>query len=764
MTIPEFLRAGIRRLGLPVTRIVPTREAVSTGYSFDRKGLSPGVDVGKGDPLMIFGSTNGKVISDTSAMNSYYGWVYICVRALAREAASMEFQLFKVGKTEEQYEHEILDLLDGVNEFQTGPELKATIAMHLKLTGNAYLLMTDAKGTPVKNDTQKPDCLYTLNPGNVKVNLDKTSFPWRIAGYTYRIENARYEYEPYQIVHIKDPDPGNPYVGRGVVESVAAWIDLDRYLTESNRQFFLNGARLGGVLQSDTVAEAELNALRISWEAAHSGVENAHKIVVLPKGVKYVATQIGPKDMDFEVLSKDTADKILAAFNVSRTVIGTMESDTNRATAETADYVFAKRTIKPMMDLIVSYLNEFLVPRYGEGYYLSFLDPTPEDKAFRIQEMQAMVASKAIMSADEARARYAGLGPIENGDQVMTDSLAVPLGKVISQSVPPPGKGQKGVDAAPGAADKSLQPRRVPTTQAARNSKKRSAILKDISAQLAAAAASIMATKQPHAMSHDEYGEVWKKVDAAARESEVKMTKAFKELDEKQMKIVLAKLPALVGGGKSVRKKDTVDSGDLFDEDSWVNATIDLNSPILYDLYRAESLRASGQYGTPVDATTIQRVQDSLNRAIALMARNYQQSTLDMLLEKINAGMADGSGLDAITEQVRGVYEFSEQYRAERVARTETWRTANDATKEGWKQSGTVVTIKWFTADDGSVCPFCKEFDGKTVGIDENFADKGDSLDAGGETLDLNYDNIGNPPLHVNCRCYIQPDELAGLE
>ena len=64
---------------------------------------------------------------------------------------------------------------------------------------------------------------------------------------------------------------------------------------------------------------------------------------------------------------------ILAGFRVGKTILGTAESDTNRATAETADYVFAKRTIKPLMQMIVSYLNEFLVPRYGDDVYLGFL-------------------------------------------------------------------------------------------------------------------------------------------------------------------------------------------------------------------------------------------------------------------------------------------------------------------------------------------------------------------------------------------------------
>ena len=101
---------------------------------------------------------------------------------------------------------------------------------------------------------------------------------------------------------------------------------------------------------------------------------------VLPKGAKLEHTGITHKDMDFSTLTDATRDRILAGFRVSKTILGTAESDTNRATAETADYVFSKRTIKPKMLLIVSYLNEFLVARYGEDLYLTFIDPVPRTK------------------------------------------------------------------------------------------------------------------------------------------------------------------------------------------------------------------------------------------------------------------------------------------------------------------------------------------------------------------------------------------------
>jgi capsid portal protein len=88
-----------------------------------------------------------------------------------------------------------------------------------------------------------------------------------------------------------------------------------------------------------------------------------NRIAVLPKGVKWSPAGSSPKDMDFKSMSEDMRDRILALFGVSKTILGTAESDTNRATAETADYVFSKRVVKPHMQLICGFLNEKLVPR-----------------------------------------------------------------------------------------------------------------------------------------------------------------------------------------------------------------------------------------------------------------------------------------------------------------------------------------------------------------------------------------------------------------
>lgn len=380
-----------------------------------------------GDPLAIYKPTGAKAVSPAKAMASFNGWTFAAVNAIAREISNIQFRLYQVNGEdhEELSDHPLMTLLDGVNERMTGIELKYVMAAHLELTGNCYLLLDGAT-----SDTTPPQALYPLNPGSVRVKLDKSTFPYKLSHYEFTLEGKVYTFQPYQILHLKYPDPNDLFVGIGFVQSIPSWINSDNYLMEYNRKYFLNGAQIGLYIQTDTNIEGNIDRIRKGFDNRQAGVENAHRVPVMPKGVKIEHTGVTHKDMDFPVLADVTRDRILAAAGVSKTILGTAESDTNRSTSETADYVFSKRTIKPKMLLIISYLNEFLVPRYGDDLYLTFIDPTPEDKAARTTEMNAAAGTGVpIMTQNEARKNYLGLGPVEGGDQLLKPSTLEPVGQ-----------------------------------------------------------------------------------------------------------------------------------------------------------------------------------------------------------------------------------------------------------------------------------------------------------------------------------------------
>ena len=644
-------------------------------------------------------------------MGTYNAWTYAAIRAISEELAKISFRLFQVNKDgvhEEIFDHELLDLLDGVNPFQTGYELRYLTGSHLELAGNSYWLLDG-----VEKDTDKPKAIFLLNPKYT--NPVPAPLPEFIKGYSYSIDGKTVTYKPAQILHLKYPDPNDPYQGIGTVQAILDWIDSDNFASEVNLNYFKNGARLGGLLSSDNaITDAQMKVLRASFENLYKGAGNAYRVAVLPKGVKYDEASSNPKDMDFANLQQVMRDKILAGFRVPKTVLGGSESETNRATAETSNYVFAARTIKPKMEMIVQQLNEFLVPRYGDNLYLDFVDPVPEDRLQKTEEMKAALAGQPVMSVNEAREEYFGLDGIDNGENVMTDFSKIALGKPKPKSVNRSGRKTS-------TADKK------PSTRGAKNTKARKVMSEEIAKRVAD---SIDASKKQFedvkvkaqfsllSLSHSEYEVLYKGFVLRVTRYENLMVEGIKKFNNDQKAVVLANLDRFFD-----KKGWKIAVEDIFNREAWVGAMIDLSNPILTDLYTTEGAEAMQLLGSSGFRLTSE-VRLALERAMKLLAESYNDTTLGLLKDGIEEGLAEGASLPELTSKISNIYAFSDEVRAAQVARTETFRIANDSTKEAWKQTGVVKTIKWYTAADEMVCPWCDNMNGKVIGIDDNFYDK----------------------------------------
>jgi len=716
------------------------------GYSVD--------DMIGSDPMRIMRPGSSKKVSPDKALAKISGWTFAAINAIASEISTVEFKLFQIAKDgshEEQFEHDLLDLLEAGNPTQTGVEIRYTMSGHLEATGNAYLLMMG-----VKSENDKPEALFLLNPAEMEVDLDRTIYPYVLKGYKYTHESRKYYYKPYEIIHLKIPDLNDPYQGIGPLQSIAGWIDIDNFADEFNRQFFLNGARMDGVFETDYTNEEQVAALKLTYESNHQGPENAHKVGILPKGVHYKSTQSTMKDMDFGVMGDKSRDKILAGFRVSKTILGTAESDTNRSTAETADYVFAHRTIKPKMELICSYLNEYLAPRYGDNIYISFQDPTPEDKSFKIQEIQAMSASQPIMTINEIREKYMGLGPIDGGDEVFRATGMVPI------STPAPTTTNNG-NPGPKAMQKDVKPMQKQgkpiRTRAAQNFKARAKMTKTIGDSLFEKLKLISIVKQKdwREMSKSDFYFVWKDFSDRMDAKSPEVKKILNDINADQKKEVLSNLKYTFS--KDINKK--AELPEPFDIKAWIKITIAKLTPMMSEVYKNEGEIAGAGVGKPgINLLENQTAKDALDEAIELLSASYNQTTLDQLKAKLGEALTAGSSIQEATELVNSIYDFADVTRAETVAKTELFRIANTASKQAWKQAG-VKEMMWQAFDDDLTCEFCREMDGKVESIENNFLDDGDTFagDEGG-TLSLDYADVGAPPLHPNCRCGLQPQEV----
>jgi len=674
-------------------------------------------------------------------------WVAACTGAIAQSVACIEFELKQYGSdglVENVQEHPLLDLLSYVNEYMDQFELIEITSVHLSVYGNAFWLLDgvsdDGKGTPT--------AIYPLIPKFV--TMVRGAMPQAIKEYQYKVDNKVFKFDPKRILQFRDVNGDDPLWGMGKLEKAFDSVESDTYTRLWSKAFFKNGARIDQVIEApNQLTPEQAKQILEVFNSRHQGVDKAHKTAILPMGGKLVNAGVNPKDMDFPQLRSTSRDEILAMFGVPKSILGLVE-DVNRASAEAANYVFALRTVKPVMRKITSVINEFLVPFFDKSdkIWLAFKDPVPENRVETVSMYQAALGGKPWLSVNEVRAME-GMPKIENGDSVMTDFAAIPLGEPL-----------------PEKPTKAARPNRVHGKRFSKESSlhrnvQKSAISLGNSLEQAIKEATDESSKRAELDEAE-----WKRFQVNVNPYIKTVTKTLKDLAKDQSKEVLANLPEAVKGMVSrlaagdVRSK-VVLIDELLDEDEAVSIMVNALSPIYQELVAKEgSAVLESITGAAFDART-ERVQKSLKHAINLLSTEYTKTTKTRLQEALEAGLEDGESVDKLADRVSDVYTQISQSRATAVAMTETNRVGNLAAKQAMLQSGVVKTIRWYTSND-DVCDFCQEMSGMVEDINSAFFEKGDTLETvDGQTIELDYDTVDTPPLHTSCRCYVRPDQIS---
>lgn len=120
-------------------------------------------------------------------------------------------------------------------------------------------------------------------------------------------------------------------------------------------------------------------------------------------------------------------------------------------------------------------------------------------------------------------------------------------------------------------------------------------------------------------------------------------------------------------------------------------------------------------------------------------------TALDKLRNELVAGIVThGEGLDALTARVMSVFDQAEEWRARRIAATETSRAVHAAQETAALDTGIVAGFEWLIS--GDACPLCQQVatEAKRIKAGQAFAIVGDNP---------HYSTIRHPPLHPNCQC-----------
>lgn len=639
-----------------------------------------------------FGSGTG-LGGDYAQAYASNGYVYAAASKIAQAVGEAEPHLYrrKGDDVEEVFDHPLLDLLAYCTPYHTRQEAFELEQTYLDLTGEwAMLIFRDGFGIRE---------LWPINPRQLSVVPHPTEY---ISGYVFNSNDGRTKVplEPKDVLFIRMPNPNSLYRGQGVIQSIATDIDADRYAALWNKNFFINGASHGGAIEvPKELTPDAYERLILQWRQGHQGIANAHKIAILQGGAKWIPPQSALKDMDFPNLRQANRDIILGAFGMSPHMLGA-EADVNRASSESAEYVFSRWVINPRLRRISGKINEFLLPQYpnSDDLWLEFEDPTPENREFDLQLAKDGFAA-GFLTRNEAR-ELVGMNNLgEPGDIFFMGIMAVP--QAMSETPLP---------ASPDDAGDTQDDEAKGSVTGAPNMHK---------------------TLTPEVR--------WNAFAKRLTPMENKFSRWVKGEFAGQRRETLGRLQA----SKGITTKLI---GDIYSAGEYAKAMEDGSLRYLKAMIVMAGEDAAAEIGS-MFAVDNPRVMEYLGNKTRLFGKNVTTTIADQITEQLRLAQAAGESIPQTMTRIQHVFDVADA-RAETIARTEMVGSANRGSLEAYKQGG-ISENEWIATRDDRTRDSHWAMDGTIVAVGSDFWVGGGHGPCPGE--------IGDPAEDCNCRCTIAP-------
>lgn len=289
--------------------------------------------------------------------------------------------------------HQALEVWNQPNPFMTQQEFVESVQQHVDLTGEGW-------GVYGYNGTPWPQQIWPARPDRMDPVPSATKF---LTGYVYTgPDGGKVPLGLSDVMMLRMPNPLDPYRGMGPVQSLLADLDATKYSAEWNRNFFLNSAEPGGVIEyPKTLTDTEFLELQMRWNEQHKGVDKAHRVALIENG-KWVQNAFSQRDMQFAQLRTVARDTILEAFGMPKSMLGITE-DVNKANAEIGEVTFARWMVIPRLERWKQALNNDFLPLFGDtaaGLEFDYVDPIPRDTTAAATELS--IRATAVKSLSDA--------------------------------------------------------------------------------------------------------------------------------------------------------------------------------------------------------------------------------------------------------------------------------------------------------------------------------------------------------------------------
>ncbi|MGJ5817047.1 phage portal protein [Paludibaculum fermentans] len=356
--------------------------------------------------LNIYSTNVGRAVTEESALGIAAVWSSI--RLLAEVGGNLPLHFYRRGNDDStsRIKHKLDYIVSQEpNAWMTSNEYWESMIASLATWGNAYSVIVRS-GVEVIG-------LIPVNPANMTVQCIEQQI-------TYRISTATgiKEYQPKDIFHIK-LFSFDGLVGLSPIGTCRQALGMAVAAEEYGARFYSNGATPSGfVSPTEAMTADQITAFKARFNSNNQGLDNAHKIDVLPVGFKWQQITIPPEDSQFIESRKFSIEEIARIFRVPPHLIGDL-SHATFSNIESQGMSFVQFTLMPYLSKIEAAIVKALIEQKDKGIIFPEFNVSGlmrGDSAARAEYYSKMTSS-GIMTRNEAR-RLERLSPMQGGDEL----------------------------------------------------------------------------------------------------------------------------------------------------------------------------------------------------------------------------------------------------------------------------------------------------------------------------------------------------------
>ncbi|QNN24343.1 phage portal protein [Planctomycetales bacterium ZRK34] len=514
---------------------------------------------------------------------------------------------------------------------------------------------------------------------------------------TYEGSPTSETYTSDEILHLQGISFSDGLTGDNPIVMLRKTIAVAMATEQFAERYFANNATLGGVFSvADGLGDDAQRHLKEQLEELHTGYTNAFKVLVAEQGATFTQFNSSADGAQLIEARKFHVANIARLYRIPPHMIGDLDRATNNnIEQQSIDYV--KHTLRPWLTRWEYELNAKSLTESDKrlGYYFKHsVEGFLRGDSEARREFYTAMFNIGVYSQNDIR-ELEDDAPIEGGDTYYVPLNMIPIDAYTAGSAPEPA-----------AADDGGQRAR------------------DIIAinRKARAKASVI----QRARTTDQYRKLF--ADAANRI----ISRERNEVERASKKY----LPEDVKGFQD-----------------WLEQFYQKHETAVADIMRppmesyGEAVHGIAAEDVDGNAQPSEGIRQFISAYVATYAVSHVISSKRQLLDVSGSD----NPLDAVVERLQ---EWVDK-RGQKITQKELVKMKGAVVRETYKTNG-VTHIIWRNVGSEN-CPICTKLDGKTIGIEKEFFNEGDSIEAEGQEPIVFKSSIRHPPAHGGCNCEILP-------